>query len=55
METRETKTLEAIEGVKEAVVSHEAGTAVVTLDKDVADSVLKDAVEAQDYPVTAIE
>lgn len=49
------KALEAIEGVQEAVVSHEAGTAVVTLNAEVADSALKDAVEAQDYPVTAIE
>ena len=54
-EARVKKTLEAIEGVKEAVVSHEAGTAVVTLDADVADSVLKEAVEAQDYPVTSIQ
>ena len=54
-EARVKKTLEAIEGVKEAVVSHEEGTAVVTLDKDVADAVLKEAVEAQDYPVTSIE
>ena len=54
-EARVKKTLEAIEGVKEAIVSHEAGTAVVTLDADVADSVLKEAVEAQDYPVTSIE
>jgi len=49
------KTLEAIDGVKEAVVSHEAGTAVVTLEKEVADEVLKNAVEAQDYPVKGIE
>lgn len=54
-EARVKKTLEGIAGVKEAVVSHEAGTAVVTLDADVADSVLKEAVEAQDYPVTSIE
>ena len=54
-EARVKKTLEAIEGVKEAAVSHEAGTAVVTLDADVADSVLKEAVEAQDYPVTSIQ
>ena len=54
-EARVKKTLEAITGVTEAVVSHEAGTAVVTLDADVADSVLKEAVEAQDYSVTAIE
>ena len=54
-EARVKKTLEAITGVKEAAVSHETGTAVVTLDADVADSVLKEAVEAQDYPVTSIE
>lgn len=54
-EARVKKTLEAIEGVSEAVVSHEAGTAIVTLSADVADTVLKEAVEAQDYPVTSIE
>ena len=54
-EARVKKTLEAIDGVTEAVVSHEAGTAVVTLSKDVANDVLKQTVEAQDYPVTAIE
>ena len=47
--------LEAVDGVDEALVSHEAGTAVVTLSKDVADETLKQAVEAQDYPVTGIE
>ncbi len=54
-EARVKKTLLAIEGVSEAVVSHEKGTAVLTLDKDVADEVLKQAVEAQDYKVTGIE
>ena len=54
-EARVKKTLEAIDGVKEAVVSHEAGTAIVTLEKEVADEVLKNAVEAQDYPVKGIE
>ena len=54
-EARVKKTLEAIEGVAEAVVSHEKGTAVVTLTAEVADEVLKAAVEAQDYPVTGIE
>ena len=49
------KTLEAIDGVTEAAVSHEAGTAVVTLASDVTDETLKDAVEAQDYKVTSIE
>ena len=36
------------------MVSHETGTAVVTLNTDVANEVLKNAVEAQDYQVTAI-
>ena len=54
-EARVKKTLEAIEGVAGAEVSHEAGTAVVTLEKDVPDEVLKGAVEAKDYPVLGIE
>lgn len=54
-EARVKKTLEAIAGVAEAKVSHEAGTAVVTLDAEVSDETLKAAVEAQDYPVTNIE
>ena len=54
-EARVKKALEAIDGVEEAVASHEAGTAVVTLSKDVADDTLKSAVEAQDYPVLGIE
>jgi Cu2+-exporting ATPase len=41
--------------VDEAVVSHEAGTAIVTLNAEVADDVLKNAVEAQDYKVTGIQ
>ena len=49
------KALEALEGVKEAVVSHETGTAVVTLDKNVADELLKGAVEAKDYQVLTIK
>ncbi|MBR0409741.1 MAG: heavy metal translocating P-type ATPase [Eubacterium sp.] len=49
------KALEAIDGVESAVASHEAGTAVVTLSKDVADDVLKAAVEEEEYPVTGIE
>ena len=48
------KTLEAIQGVEEAVVSHEAGTAVVTLSEEVLPDVLKEAVEAKDYQVTEI-
>ena len=54
-EARVKKTLEALEGVSEAAVSHEAGTAVVTLSKEVADEVLKKAVEDQDYQVLEIE
>ena len=49
------KTLEAIEGVEAAEVSHENGTAVVTLASEVADEVLKKAVEDKDYKVTGIE
>ena len=49
------KALEKLEGVESAVVSHEAGTAVVTLSADVADEVLKEAVEAKDYEVKGIE
>ncbi len=54
-EARVKKTLEALEGVSEAAVSHESGTAVVTLAADVADEVLKNAVEAQDYKVVSVE
>ena len=48
------KALEAVDGVAEAVVSHENGTAVVKLDKSVDDSVLRKAVEDHDYKVTGI-
>ena len=54
-EARVKKTLEAVSGVKSAVVSHKDGTAVVELEKDVPSSTLKEAVEAQDYKVTGIE
>ena len=54
-EARVKKALEALPEVTEAVVSHEAGTAIVTLNADVADDVLKKAVEDQDYPVTGIQ
>ena len=47
--------LEAIDGVKEAVASHEKGTAVVTLTKDVDNNMMKTAVEKEDYEVTSIE
>ena len=53
-EARVKKALEALPEVDEAVVSHEAGTAIVTLNAEVADDVLKNAVEAQDYKVTGI-
>ena len=49
------KALEKLDGVESAQVSHEAGTAVVTLSADVADDVLKKAVEDKDYTVTGIE
>lgn len=54
-EARVKKALEALPEVDEAVVSHEAGTAIVTLNAEVADDVLKNAVEAQDYKVTDIQ
>lgn len=53
-EARVKKALEAMEQVAEAVVSHESGTAVVTLQAAVSDEELKNTVEAQDYKVTAV-
>ena len=53
-EARVKKALEALDGVTEAAVSHEKGTAIVTMSTEVADDVLKNAVEAQDYEVTGI-
>ena len=49
------KALEAIDGVESAVASHEAGTAVVQLSKDVADEVLTKAIEDKDYAVKGIK
>ena len=49
------KALEAIAGVEEATVSHEAGTAIVSLGEEVADETLKAAVEEQEYKVLGIE
>ena len=49
------KALEALDGVTEAVVSHEAGTAVVELAEDVDDAVLTKAVEDKDYKVLSVE
>ena len=54
-ETAVKKALEAVDGVTEAVVSHENGTAVVTLSKEVDNDVLKKAVEDKDYKVTAVK
>ena len=54
-EARVKKALEALPEVHEAVVSHETGTAVVTLSANVANETLKKAVEDQDYKVTGIE
>lgn len=54
-EARVKKTLETVDGVTEAAVSHENGTAVLTLSKPVSDEVLTDAVNAQDYKVLGIE
>ena len=49
------KTLESLDGVTQAIVSHEQGTAVVTLSKDVADDILKKAVEEKDYVVEGVK
>ena len=54
-EARVKKALEALENVTQAQVSYEKGTAVVTLSADVPNDTLKQAVEAQDYPVTRIQ
>ena len=48
------KALEAVAGVESAEVSHAAGTAIVTLSSEVENEVLKQAVEAHDYPVISI-
>ncbi len=48
------KALEGLEGVQEAVVSHESGTAVVVLNREVADDMLKKAVEEKDYKVITV-
>ena len=54
-EARVKKCLEALPEVETAQVSHEAGTAVVTLKGDISDEVLKKTVEDQDYKVLAVE
>lgn len=54
-EGRVKKSLEELEGVQSAEVSHETGTAVVTLKAEIANGDLKKAVEAQGYEVTSIQ
>ncbi len=54
-EARVKKCLEALEQVTEAAVSHEAGTAVLTLNAEVSDEILKKTVEDQDYKVISVE
>ena len=54
-EARVKKALEALDAVDEAVVSHTDGTAVVTLNAEVSDDLLKETVEAQDYKVTSMK
>lgn len=49
------KSLEALDGVDAADVSHEKGTAVVTMNQEVADDVLKKTVEDKDYKVLEIK
>ena len=48
------KALEALDGVKKAEISHKNGTAVLTLEKEIPDDVLKQAVSDQGYQVTDI-
>ena len=54
-EARVKKALEALDAVSEAAVSHESGTAVVTLSSDISDEKLKETVEAEGYKVTSIQ
>ena len=54
-EARVKKVLEALPQVDAAEVSHEAGTAVLTLNADIDNEVLKKTVEDQDYKVIGIE
>ena len=54
-EARVKKCLEALEQVEAAQVSHEAGTAVVTLSSELSDDILKKTVEDQDYKVISIQ
>lgn len=54
-EARVKKVLEALPEVETAEVSHEDGTAIVTLNAEISDEVLKKTVEDQDYKVLGIE
>lgn len=54
-EARVKKCLEALPEVSEAVVSHEKGTAVVTLSGEISEDVLKKTVEDQDYKVVSVQ
>ena len=54
-EARVKKTLEAMDGVEEAVVSHTSGTAALTLSADIANDVLKSAIENDGYKVLSID
>ena len=54
-EARVKKVLEALPQVEEAVVSHEAGTAVLTLVEEISNDELKKVIEDQDYEVLSVE
>ena len=54
-EARVKKVLEDTTGVSEAIVSHEAGTAVVTCDESVTSDVLKSVVEDAGYTVVSVD
>ena len=54
-ENRVRKTLEAMDGIESAVVSHVEGTAVLTLTKDLDNDLLKKTIEDQGYPVLEIK
>ena len=54
-EARVKKTLEAIDGIESAAPDHTADTAVITLSKDVPESIIRAAIEAQDYTFVGIE
>ena len=54
-QARVKKVLEEMDGVKEAIVSHEKDEAIIILSKDIEDSVLIDIIEKEDYKVHGIE